>query len=1265
MSGYTRVLAALLTSSLFAAALAPQPANAAGPTIQRLKGTVGFAAVADGSRTDVVTTSDMPNSAETFAGCSSQAALSLTDGAQVQIGGRTDFVTPPGSSGPGMLRSGALQFDLAGRPALPLIVDTKYGTFFVAHGSGYVVAGGSGVQIIVRKSEINDVMFVANGKISVVPSGQSLVADIAGNARILSLPAVNNTAIYQFNGGRNPLGTDGTAVAGDPTGSPDYDCSAVVAGLGGGAIAALLGLGAAGAIAIGVGHGGGGSGPTSTPGGGATATPTGGATATPTAGGATPTPTASGSTPTPTPTPTQIATSTPTPGGPTPSPTPSGATPTPTASPTPALGPVVLNPSSTLLSPGIGAPATVTFTASQLNFTGAFTISQPSCPVSLLGTPTASISGDTITFSLPSQIAALSLFCTVTVFGGGGKSATESIAIVISAVGPSPSPTPTPTPTAVGATPTPTPTPTAVGATPTPSPTPALGPVVLNPTSTLLSPGIGAPATAIFTASQMNYTGAFTISQPTCPLSLLGTPTASISGDTITFSLPSQVAALSLFCTVTVLGGGGKSATEPIAIVISALGPSPTPSPTPSGAKPTPTPTAGGATPSPTPSGATPTPSPTPALGPVVLNPTSTLLSTGVGSPSTTIFTASQLNYTGAFTISQPSCPVSLLGTPTASISGDTITFSLPSQIAAASLFCTVTVFGGGGKSATEPIAIVISALGPSPTPSPTPSGAAPTPTPIGATPTPSPTPGLGPVVLIPSSTLLSPGIGSPATVTFTASQLNFTGAFTISQPSCPVSLLGTPTASISGDTITFSLPSQIAAVSLFCTVTVLGGGGKTATESIAIVISALGPSPTPSPTPSGATPTPSPSTTPTGVGGPLTASPGSVLLNVSATAPATQNILVSPSAEGPFTATTVCVLPLLGVPTTSVAGNVVTITAPAQVLTAPVGCSTVITSTSTGQSVTVPIIVSATVLGPASPPPTPNPTGVGPLYAVPGSITLNPGVTTSAVQNIAIFDHGFTGTYKASLTAGCLALQAPVVTLSDGNIATITVPGQLVNVALLCSVTISDGTQTIEVPVTISATVLGGAARKSQFDGIAFRPPVLALEGAGSEESVELIGRHAPYSASAVCPAGDSLETTIEGTRAVVKATTIAADATCMLTITGSSGTFGQVPVRIAANRFAPPIDRLLPGSRSALQTNAAIVLHTGEERILPLAGGAPFVLSGSCSRVADATLDGFILRLTAHAPGSCTLTVHEASGTVQTFSIAVRADSEPPSRK
>jgi hypothetical protein len=1174
MDGISRPVALLsifaLCASIFTTA--PEPVFAdSGALIQRIKGTVGFSS-SDGARNDVVTSAGLPAHSEAYSGCSSLASVSLNDGARVMLGGATSFMVPV-DGGPAMLRWGALRYDAPETLATPLLVKTKFGTTEIARGSGYIVAGNGGVQTVVISGGSNDVHFLSGSTSTAIGQGRSLTANALVTGEPVANADVNNSALYQFNDGRNPLGTNGTASEYDPTSSPTADCKygAAAAGTGLGALAALAGLGAAAAIAVGASGGGSTarptSGPTNSPGPTPTPTPGAGGTPTPTPIGGTPTPTPIGGTPTPTPiggtpTPTPIGgTPTPTPIGGTPTPTPIGGTPTPTAVP---LGPVILNPGAIIMSPAIGAPASASFTASQVGFTGAFTISQPTCAVGLLGTPTSSISGDVITVNLPSQIAALDLDCTVTVTGGGGQTAVEPIVVDVSIA----------------------------GATPTPTPAGGLGPVVLNPDAIVLSPGIGSAASATFTASQTGYTGAFTVSQPNCPVGLLGTPTSSIVGNSITVTLPSQIAAVDLLCTVTVTGGGGASAVEPITVDISVLGPTPTP--TPSG-----------------------------GFGPLVLNPSAIVLSPGVGSAAAATITATQTGYAGPFTVSQPVCAAGLLGAPTSSIVGNTITVSLPSQIAAVDLGCTVTVTGGGGATAVEPITIDVSVLG--------------------ATPTPTPSGGLGPVVANPSSITLAAAIGAPATQTITVSQTGYTGTFSATEASCLT--LGTPPGiAIAGDIVTVTLPAQTLALSLGCSITITGGGGQTATVPVIISVTALG--------------TPAPTAAPTGGVLPLTTSPTSVLLNPSGISPATTNVIVSPSSEGPFTATTSCLIALGAPPVTTVTGNVVTISVPAQVIAASVGCDTIITSQTTGQSVTVPVTVGATVIGPASPSPSPNPTGVGPLYAVPASILLNPGVTTDASSNIEIYDQGFIGTYAVSLAPGCLALQQPVVKLEQGNVVNITVPGQLLNVALLCSITISDGTQTIAVPVTISASVLGSLLAKKPLPLLgtfAFSPPVATLGHEGDSQSIAMIGGLGPFRTTTSCPTGSTIDASVVNDLTIVRATSIGSVATCMVSVYGAGATFGQIPVQLEPGVTNRRLEPIVPGAGPITLSSSTIVLHPGELRSILISATGSVAIDGSCGRVADTALDGHTLHVTARNAGACTVFLRTASGANVPLSIVV----------
>jgi hypothetical protein len=699
----------------------------------------------------------------------------------------------------------------------------------------------------------------------------------------------------------------------------------------------------------------------------------------------------------------------------------------------------------------------------------------------------------------------------------------------------------------------------------------------------------------------MGFSGSFTAALNGC-LSIGKPPTVSVSGSHVLFSLPAQLIAASLGCSAVITGGGGKTATVPVTISVTTIG-LPTPSPTPSA----------------TPAG----------LGPVIANPTAVLLNAAIGSPASASVTVTQMGFSGSFTAALNGC-LSIGKPPTVSVNGSHVLFSLPAQLVAASLGCSAVITGGGGKTATVPVTISVTTIG-SPTPSPTPS----------ATPA-----AFGPVIANPNAVLLNAAIGNAASQAISVTQTGFDGPFTAALNGC-LSIGNPPTVSVNGTTVIFSLPAQLAGVNLGCSAVITGGGGKSATVPITITVAAVG-SPTPQPTSSG-----------TSGAGPLTASPTSILLNPSAVTPAIQNIIVNPSSEGPFTATTSCLIPLGSSIVTTVTGNVITVTAPAQVVSASIGCSTAIVSTTTGNSVSVPIVVNATAVGPTQPSPSPAPTGNGPLYTVPSSILIDPGVTAAATQNIEIYDRGFTGTYSATIASGCLALRQPSVALVNGNVATITVPGQLINAALLCSVRISDGTQTVNVPVTISATVLGGLKRPPVFDSIAFAPPTLSFDRAGDSASVDVIGAKGPYRAGVACPAGTSLDATIAGGHATVRAAAIGGNANCVLTITSASGTYGQIPIRVGSGSPAMRGGPLLPGRVSPATGNSALTLKAGERRDVPLSGSGPYTLTGSCSRLADVTIEGGTVRIGARSAGSCGFGIRAASGEMQNFSLVVRSEN------
>ncbi len=254
----------------------------------------------------------------------------------------------------------------------------------------------------------------------------------------------------------------------------------------------------------------------------------------------------------------------------------------------------------------------------------------------------------------------------------------------------------------------------------------------------------------------------------------------------------------------------------------------------------------GGATPTPPGGGgggggATPTPpgggggggggTPTPiAFGALTLNPT-VLIPVGITNTATATTVATQSGYTGAFTPTI-ACPANLpLGTLTASASGSTITVSentalLPALLGA-NVFCTLTVAGGGGMTATATVLLGASIL---------PGGSPP--------PTTSPSPGATPGALTVAPAVLIPiGVGT-STTTATIAQVNYAGPFSATIQ-CPINLpTGALSAAVSGNSVVITenatLLQNVLGLNLLCTLTVTGGGGVTGTANILLGALAL-----------------------------------------------------------------------------------------------------------------------------------------------------------------------------------------------------------------------------------------------------------------------------------------------------------------------------------------------------------------------------------------------------------------------------------------
>ena len=272
-------------------------------------------------------------------------------------------------------------------------------------------------------------------------------------------------------------------------------------------------------------------------------------------------------------------------------------------------------------------------------------------------------------------------------------------------------------------------------------------------------------------------------------------------------------------------GGGGATPTPPGGGGGGGGGATPTPPGGGGGGGATPTPPGGGGGGGG--GGGTPTPI---AFGALTLNPT-VLIPVGITNTATATTVATQSGYTGAFTPTI-ACPANLpLGTLTASASGSTITVSentalLPALLGA-NVFCTLTVAGGGGMTATATVLLGASIL---------PGGSPP--------PTTSPSPGATPGALTVAPAVLIPiGVGT-STTTATIAQVNYAGPFSATIQ-CPINLpTGALSAAVSGNSVVITenatLLQNVLGLNLLCTLTVTGGGGMTGTANILLGALAL-----------------------------------------------------------------------------------------------------------------------------------------------------------------------------------------------------------------------------------------------------------------------------------------------------------------------------------------------------------------------------------------------------------------------------------------
>jgi hypothetical protein len=308
-------------------------------------------------------------------------------------------------------------------------------------------------------------------------------------------------------------------------------------------------------------------------------------------------------------------------------------------------------------------------------------------------------------------------------------------------------------------------------------------------------------------------------------------------------------------------------------------------------------------------------------------------------------------------------------------------------------------------------------------------------------------------------------------------------------------------------------------------------------------------------------------------------------------------------------------------------------------------------------------VTIGATVGGGATP--TPQPSGApGPLAANPSSVLLNPGVTTSASQNIALTDPGYTGTYGATVTCATsglpLLLQNLFTTPSasvTGSTLSITVPGEPIGLSVGCNVVVTTSVpQSLTVPITISVSALQGLKRRiPENAAMLFTPASVTLKpnGARAAGSFAITGVAGPYATSVACPAGSSVRTTALGSLIEIEQLSADAASTCMVTVTSASGVSSQVPVRTYATTSAGAHDGLPESRRIALGKTSAH-LRVGETLSVPLLGTGPFETAG-CERVASIRQAGGSLTIEGRTAGTCTLTVRGPLGASASLGLTV----------
>lgn len=197
--------------------------------LQRIKGSVGIRQTGNITKA-VLSSLDFPDEGDAYANCDSLGKMQFTDSSTIMLGSDTD-IHISGKNGQFVtFNRGDIAFAIGNGKgkSQTYVIRTPDAMLTLHRGTGFVASGPKGTEIIASDGAAGDYQIQSGGTNYTLTPGHTFVALVqpqqGGNKggldpTIVANTTVNNPAIYQFNGGNNPLNSAPGTQQNDPTAS--------------------------------------------------------------------------------------------------------------------------------------------------------------------------------------------------------------------------------------------------------------------------------------------------------------------------------------------------------------------------------------------------------------------------------------------------------------------------------------------------------------------------------------------------------------------------------------------------------------------------------------------------------------------------------------------------------------------------------------------------------------------------------------------------------------------------------------------------------------------------------------------------------------------------------------------------------------------------------------------------------------------------------------------------------------------------------------